>query len=130
MDNSDVNIKEYLEWNKSLPKAPADLIDKAKRLMPSSPKLACPHCGKPITPFKKPLSSQRWKNIFWLVSAAASFAMSFAMHRFFYQFLAATLLFGFKWIVEQRATKTQIMIYKALSDNPEHQRLHRHSSRL
>ena len=92
----------------------------------------CPHCGKLITPFKRPLHSQQWKNVLWFGLAVLSFALSFVLRRFFYQFLAATLLFGFKWIVEQRATKTQIMIYKALSDDTgsERNRLHEHSPRL
>ena len=112
---------------------PPALVQRAKRLMTAGDAFGtCPHCGKRITPFKKPLSSQRWKNIVWLALGASTFALSFVVHRFFYQFLAATLLFGFKWIVEQRATKTQIMIYKALSEESgsEKHRLHQHSSHL
>lgn len=103
--------------NEKVPKA---LLDRAKGLMKQTNVAgSCPHCGKPITPFKKPLWSQRWKNILWLALGAGSFALSFVVHAYFYQFLTATLFFGFKWIVEQRATKTQIMIYKALADDSE-----------
>lgn len=109
-----------------------ELLDRAKGLM--QPKIltgTCPHCGKAITPFKKPLASQRWTNRLWLALGAASFALSFMIHPFFYQFLAAALLFGFKGILDQRATKTQIMIYKALSNETgeEHSRLHTSKTR-
>ncbi len=110
------------------------LVARAKGLMQAkSPASSCPHCGKSITPFKKPLQSQRVKNTLWLALTLTFFGLSFIAHRFFYQFLAAALFFGFKWIMDQRATKTQIMIYKALSDNPESEqqhRLHRPFSRL
>lgn len=52
----------------------------------------------------------------WLVLSIACFGASFFIPRFFMQFLAAGVLFGVKWIVEHRARKTQIMIYRALED--------------
>lgn len=112
---------------------PPDMIRKAQALMGSKTKSAsCPHCGKPITPFKTPLSSQQWMNRAWLALTLGSLALSFVIHRYFIQCLVVTALAGMKCIVEMRATKTQILIYKALTatDGPEHHRLHHETSRL
>ncbi len=96
--------------------------------------IACPHCGKKITSFKKPLSRQYLWNALWLVTAAAGLGLSFVFKRYFLQFLVVSLLAGFKWIVDQKAMKTQILIYKALkeeSESPSRSRdLHQHSTRL
>ena len=104
-------------------------IDRARSLMGGgSKKAACPHCGKPITAFKKPLNSQKWTNLAWVLAAAASFALSFVFRRYFMQFLVVTVLAGVKALVELRATKTQILIYKSLSnEDKSQQRLHQHS---
>ena len=113
---------------------PRELVQRAQGLMRSKSGSggACPHCGKTITSFKKPLSTQKWLNAFWVSLAVVSFAFSFAFPHYFVQFVAAALLSGIKGIVEMRATKTQILIYKALSEEsgPEQHRLHQHSSRL
>ena len=119
------------DWMKE--SVPSDMVAQAKALMaPKNRSAACPHCGKPITPFKKPLSSQKWMNLVWLTLALGSLALSFVFHRYFIQFLVVTSLAGMKAIVEMRATKTQILIYKALNDaeGSDHHRLHQHSSRL
>lgn len=107
---------------------PAEFVARAKSLMPGRT-AACPHCGKPITPFKKPPARQRWLNALWLAGMTVSFALSFVFPARFYQCLAAALLFGIKWIVDQKATRTQILIYKALEDG-EKSHLHRGDSRL
>ena len=116
------------EWEKE--KITPDMVHKAKALMdPKTKSVPCPHCGKPITPFKKPLSSQQWANFAWLVLALVSLGLSFIFRHYFIQFLVVTALAGMKCIVEMRATKTQILIYKALSDDKgsEKHRLHEHS---
>lgn len=129
-DRLDESIKDYLGQTRELP---AGLGQKAKDLMPGpGPGAArCPHCGKPIAPPKKPLSSD-W-NLLWLAAAAAAFAASFALPDYFFQALAVALVCAFKWLIDYRARKTQILIYKAMSgeekDAPGH-RLHRHTSRL
>lgn len=110
---------------------PRALVARAKGLVKPVSKGAssCPHCGKAITPFKGPLAAQKLKNAAWLVGAVVSFGLSFKYPHYFVQFLVVTLLFGVKFIVDQKATKTQILIYKALeSDNKAH--LHEHRSRL
>ncbi len=107
-------------------------LAKAKALVGAKTAL-CPHCRKPITPFKTPLKTQRLLNFVWLAAAMLCFGLSFAFKRYFFQCLVAAALLGVKWIVDARAIKTQILIYKALSDDtPErHSRdLHRHSGRL
>lgn len=101
---------------------PAGLAKKAKGLMKGSAQTAlCPHCGKAITPFKRPIARQKWINLFWLLMMAGSFALSFVFPRYFMQFLAVTVLAGVQWAVEMRASKTQIMIYRALSDGEKHE---------
>ncbi len=99
---------------------PAGLTERAKRLMRGSlPVAPCPHCGRSITPFKRPASRQKWENLFWLVVMLGSFTLSFVFRRYFMQFLVLTLLAGFKWVMEMRASKTQIMIYRALSEESD-----------
>ena len=110
-----------------------DDLRRARSLMSGPSKNAlCPHCGKPITAVKKPLSAQRWTNLAWLTLAVGAFALSFVFRRTFMQFLVVTVLAGVKGLVEMRATKTQILIYKALSEEHDSQqhRLHQHSPRL
>ena len=109
--------------------APAAAVRRAQNLMGQTPALKCPHCGKPITPFKQPLKRQWLWNGLWLALAILSFALSFFIPRYFFQYLAVALLFGIKWIVDQRAQKTKILIYKALQQE-ERESLHRLSSHL
>jgi hypothetical protein len=128
-DQLDASIKEHLGQTRQLP---AGLAQKAKDLVPgkSSKSVPCPHCGKAITPFKKsPASIEAW---LWLAAAAMAFAASFMVPRYFMQFLAVTLLCGFKAITDLRARKTQVLIYKALQDEevPARGRGHHSGSRL
>jgi len=109
--------------------APAASVQRAQSFMGQTPTLKCPHCGKPITPFKQPLKRQWLWNGLWLALAILSFALSFFIPRYFYQCLVAAFLFGVQWIVGQRAQKTQILIYKALQQE-ERESLHRLSSHL
>ena len=68
-------------------KVPDEAVRKAKRLMGDKTRLACPHCGKSITPFKKPVQNQFFWSALWLCLAGGSFALSFIFHRYFLQFL-------------------------------------------
>ena len=129
MANIDKELKEYLGsaakarkiYEQSAQaegeKVPQELIRKAKNLMNATRRVSCPHCGKGITPFKKPIVKQFFWNVIWLSGAVATFAFSFVFRRFFLQFLVAALLFGVKWIVDQKAARTQILIYKALNES-------------
>ena len=98
---------------------PIELSRKVKNLVSGTAKLMCPHCGKAITPFKRPPQRQVFWNLLWMGAGAVSFILSFVFHRYFLQFLALGLFFGMKWVVDQKATKTQIMIYKALEQDQE-----------
>ncbi len=102
---------------------PAPLLEKAKGLMPAGRLAQCPHCGKPITPFNKPLSKQKRSNGVWFVLAVGAFLLSFAYPRFFLQWLCLAVLSGFKWIMDQRATRSQILIYKALQQEGEEEKV-------
>ena len=128
-DPLDDQIKEYLGENRPVP---PELVRRAKELMPETgPSANCPHCGKRITPFKKPPQAQKW-NVLWLLAGAAAFILSFAFARYFLQFLAVALFCGFKWALDRRALKTQILIYRALQEDDAagQHRLHTPSSRL
>ncbi|MDD5421947.1 MAG: hypothetical protein WC592_02280 [Candidatus Omnitrophota bacterium] len=67
---------------------------------------------------KKGLPKKRKGNIMnrinlYFVLAAISFALSFAVPRYFLQLLAATLLLGAKWIADSKTTKMLVMIHEA-----------------
>ena len=49
----------------------------------------------------------------YLILAVISFALSFAIPRFFLQFLTATLLLGTKWVADSKSTKMLVMIHEA-----------------
>ncbi len=129
-DPLDDSIKDYLGQTRAVP---ADLVQKAKDLMlPGRPGVGkCPHCGKPVTPFKNGVPSGPWNQL-WFLAAAGALVASFIFHLYFMQFLVLVLLFGFKGIVDQRAQKTKILIYKALSEEEggKRHRLHQHTTRL
>ena len=114
MDDLDRLINKGIEEEVGRERVPARALERAKSLIIG--RIACPHCGKGITPFKKPYLRQKFLNGLWLVFSCAMFGLSFVFPHYFMQFLALTALFGFKWIVDQRATKSQILIYKALKD--------------
>ena len=103
---------------------PTDWERQAKGIFSNKANVSCPHCGKAITPFKKPVGRQNLTNFLWLAASAASFITSFFYHHYFYQCLALALFFGIKWVLDRRSTKTQILIYKALKDeeSPKHSR--------
>ncbi len=96
---------------------PAGWTQQAKELVLKNSAVRCPYCMKPITPFKKPLKTQNLYNFLWLALSIIAFLISFATRRYFLQCLAVALFFGIKWAVDQKATKTQILIYKALKDD-------------
>jgi hypothetical protein len=49
----------------------------------------------------------------YLALAVVSFIMSFIAPRYFIQLLAATLIFGMKWVIDSRSTRMLIMIHEA-----------------
>ncbi len=95
---------------------PQRLLNDAKALWKPALSANCPHCGKLITPFKKPVKRQGQWNLLWLVLTVAGFGLSFLFHRYFLQYLSLGVLAGFKWIMDRRSLRTQILIYKALGD--------------
>ena len=107
-------------------KVPATLLEKVRSRIPGGPSALCPHCHQAITPFKKPLSRQKLLNGLWLLAGCALFAISFFHKRFFMQWVALGALCIAKWIVEQKSTKTQILIYKALSEDTQEKTRHLH----
>ena len=112
---------------------PAEWLKKAQGAVLKGSDIHCPHCGKTITPFKKPVTRQNFYNLLWLLTSIAAFLASFYFHRYFYQCLALALFAGIKWVFDRRATRTQILIYKALKDEHDPVRskdLHNHSSHL
>jgi hypothetical protein len=49
----------------------------------------------------------------WLVGALTTLVLSFLFSTYFFQFLAASLLMGSKWIVDMKTTRMLIMIHDA-----------------
>ena len=49
----------------------------------------------------------------YLILTVLSFSLSFALPRYFAQFLLATLLLGIKWISDAKSTRMLVMIYEA-----------------
>lgn len=96
---------------------PSKTIRRAKALFGKENRVQCPHCGKSITPFKQPPRLQLFWGALWLGLGLASFSLSFVFPGYFFQFLVAALLFGIKWIVDQKARKTQVLIYRALRED-------------
>ena len=128
MDMLDKQIKGYFEKKKagenlmaeaadlSSVEPPPEWVQAAKNLFPKPAIIQCPYCRKPITPFKRPLKTQNLINLLWLALSAVSFLCSFVARGYFFQCLALALFFGVKWAVDQKSTKTQVLIYKALKD--------------
>jgi hypothetical protein len=126
--------RELAEHSEEIEKEKVSLkaIQKAKSLVAAQKSPLCPHCGKPVTVFKKPLLRQRLENSGWLLGAVAAFGLSFVFKRYFMQCLVLALLAAVKWIVDERATRTRVMIYKALKEDSsdESKDLHRTAGRL
>jgi hypothetical protein len=55
----------------------------------------------------------------YLILAIIFFVSSFAIPRFFLQFLVATLLLGAKWVTDSKSTKMLIMIHEAWKNGGE-----------
>jgi len=62
------------------------------------------------TPKKKRLGLK------WLFSAIFFFALSFAFRHYFLQFLAISIVLGFKWVMEGEGAKRVIMIFKGIQE--------------
>jgi len=50
----------------------------------------------------------------WLFGAIALFILSFVFKRFFLQFLTASAILGFKWVMEGEAARRVVMIFKGI----------------
>lgn len=50
------------------------------------------------------------KRHLWLLIASICFVLSFFFHRYFLQFLVATLIFGGKWIAESNSARALVMV--------------------
>ena len=138
MDKIDKDIKNFIAGDRAAKKlfprmgeaqketVPEDLLAKVRSQIPRGETVNCPHCRKPITPFKKPLSRQKLLNFLWLAAGMGLFSLSFVIRQYFIQWVVLGALCLLKWIVDQKTTRTQIMIYKALSDAGEDKTRHLH----
>ena len=120
MDNLDQKIKGFLlkklverDSEAENEVVPPQAIARAKAL---GVRLRCPHCGRGITPFKRPVRNQQHQIALWIGAAGIFFAISFFVPRYFLQFLVLAVLCGVKVIVDSRSLKSQILIYQALRD--------------
>lgn len=128
-------IKEFLKYDyrKKILNVPKDcpslkeICDYASGLLPLEKKKAieshlagCYHCLDMVTSihdgikFYNPKRRYKMKKEdLFLIMAIISFLLSFIFSRYFLQFLTATIIFGIKWIVDSKSSKTLIMIYEA-----------------
>lgn len=63
----------------------------------------------------------------WLFGALVLFALSFVFKRLFLQFLTASAVLGFKWVMEGEAAKRVVMIFKGIENKDkdlEEKRIH------
>jgi len=100
-------------------------LPEAKRRRVETHLASCDEClaavvsaDEAVEKFRKNLKGKNRRNFFkmtniYLIIAVVSFAISFAIPRFFIQSLVATLLFGMKWIADSRSTKTLVMVHDA-----------------
>ncbi len=51
----------------------------------------------------------------WLLGAVFAFALSFVFKQYFVQFLVATLILGFKWVMEGEGARRVVMIFKGMN---------------
>lgn len=61
---------------------------------------------------KRLLGHHLRKNV-WIIAAVLFFAFSFIFRAYFFQFLALTVIFAAKWIMDSRNTKLLITIHEA-----------------
>jgi hypothetical protein len=52
----------------------------------------------------------------WLIAALFFFALSFVIRHYFLQFLAISVVLGFKWVMEGEGAKRVIMIFKGIQE--------------
>jgi hypothetical protein len=52
----------------------------------------------------------------WLILALFFFALSFIVRHYFLQFLAISIILGFKWVMEGEGAKRVIMIFRGIQE--------------
>ena len=52
----------------------------------------------------------------WLIAALFFLALSFVIRHYFLQFLAISIVLGFKWVMEGEGAKRVIMIFKGIQE--------------
>ena len=115
--------------HRNINKHPTDVMiaDYLDRLLPPKERshveahlAACDDClSKTISAYESVKASNKRKARptgkidLYMILAFISFALSFAIPRFFLQFLTATLLLGTKWVADSKSTKMLVMIHEA-----------------
>lgn len=115
---------------------PADWTLKARALAAgTSQGLECPHCHRQISAAQGTvLKRRKWMTYVWLGACLLSFAASLWVPRYFVQWTVLAALLGLKWILDARTVRSQILIYRALSEGGapagESGRLQKHRAHL
>lgn len=60
--------------------------------------------------------SKKRPGLKWLFSGLFFFALSFVFRHYFLQFLALSVILGFKWVMEGEGAKRVIMIFKGIQE--------------
>ncbi|MFA6280926.1 MAG: hypothetical protein WCY05_00285 [Candidatus Omnitrophota bacterium] len=91
---------ESMQGGKTLPRLPEDLVERVKGFVKP---------GKDNKTFPVAKKRKLKKNLF-LAAAIIFFGLSFVIHRYFMQFLAAGLICGFRWAIDSEQARTLIMV--------------------
>ncbi len=60
--------------------------------------------------------ARKSRELGWLLGAVFFFAFSFVFKHYFLQFLAVSVVLGFKWVMEGEAAKRVVMIFKGIQE--------------
>ena len=108
------------------------LLDADSRRKVELHAVECPDClsamvsaYESVKLFKKRKGNIMKKLNIYLILAIVSFLLSFAVPRYFAQFLVAATLLGIKWISDAKSTKMLVMIYDAWKKGGEKEHSHR-----
>lgn len=91
---------ESIQKDKTLPHLPKELIEKVKGFIKSDK-------GNINSPM---IRKRKFKKNLFFAATIVFFTLSFIIHRYFMQFLAAGLICGFRWAFESENCRTLIMV--------------------
>lgn len=131
-----LSLREGASTGAGQAQVPVDWTRRAQALAAAAPDgLECPHCHRQISAARGAvLKRRKWMTYAWLGGCLLSFAASFWVPRYFVQWTVLAALLGLKWILDVRAVRSQVLIYRALREGGtpmgESGRLQKHRAHL